>query len=257
MRGIRQFSLTVSLGPGNPGDGSKPAVSAPQIARAVCLSVVLVLSGCELLQRPAATEPGSVTPPARAGHPHAERIAALLDEASAAFADNRLTTPVEDSAYTIYLQVLSLDPTHAGAEQGIADIVERYLEWAISNAADYNIRRAVDYLGRARSVAPEHPNIAAVAAMLEERKRAHTKFHPLEPTGLRSRSGQALATLQSIGAEIGATGASAVIVARSDAEGRWMYQQLNDMAETRVRAELRFGEQPGVRLIYPVASTQP
>ena len=230
---------------------------APSLARAICLSVVLTLPGCALLQRTPGADPESPAPATLPADPERERIAALLDEAATAFADNRLTTPVEDSAYTIYLQILAIDPMHAGTEQGIADIVERYLEWAISHAAEFNISKAVDYLRRARSVDPEHPNIAAVAAMLEEHRLARTKFHPLETAELRARSGRAIARLRGIGAEIGATGASAIIIARSDAEGRWMYQQLNDMADTRVRAELRVGERPGVRLIYPVDPGNP
>ncbi len=223
------------------------------MTRVLLVAVVLGASGCEALLRPPAeppAEPQAVTVP-REVHPHAARIAHLLEDAAAAFDDNRLTTPVEDSAYLIYLQILGLDPDNAAAEQGIADIVERYLEWAISNAAEFNIRKATDYLRRATSVDPLHPNIAAVSAMVEERRRARTVFHALPSADLRSRSPPAIDTLLNIGAEISATGASAVIVARSDAEGRWIYQQLNASADTRVRAELKFGETPGVRLIYP------
>ena len=210
-----------------------------------------VLSGCELLlQQPVVVVPTEA--PAKPEQLHANRIPALLGEAAAAFADNRLTTPAETSAYTIYLQVLALDPANAAAEQGIADIVERYLEWAITNAANFDISKATDYLRRAQSVDAEHPNIVAVRAMIEERRLARTEFHALESAELHARSARVESKLRKIGIEIGVSGASAVIIARNDAEGRWIYQQLNEIGGTRVRAELRFGERPGVRLIYPL-----
>ena len=145
-----------------------------------------------------------------------------------------------------------MDPANAAAEQGIADIVERYLEWAITNAANFDISKATDYLRRAQSVDAEHPNIVAVRAMIEERRLARTEFHALESAELHARSARVESKLRKIGIEIGVSGASAVIIARNDAEGRWIYQQLNKIGGTRVRAELRFGERPGVRLIYPL-----
>ncbi len=252
MQRIRQFPVQTPIGPDNAAIGSKTAALTRLVTSSVVVLAVLGLSACEsLLRQPAETAAPAAQGPGAAGDPHATRIADLLLEAGDAFDDDRLTTPVDDSAYLIYLQILSLDPENVAAERGIADIVERYLEWAISNAGEFNLRKATDYLRRAASVDPGHPNIAAVSAMVEERRRAHTVFHSLPRDALRSRNAAAVDTLRDIGNQISATGASAVIVARSDAEGRWIYQQLNATAEARVRAELRFGETPGVRLIYP------
>lgn len=59
------------------------------------------------------------------------RIFSLLAKAEAAFAEDRLTTPLDDNAYLRYLQVLSIDPDSEKANQGIANIVEKYLAWSI------------------------------------------------------------------------------------------------------------------------------
>ena len=57
--------------------------------------------------------------------------------------------------------------------------------------------------------------------------------------------------LQRIGFEAKTRDALCVITARSDPEGRWIYQQLADSpGEKRVRAEIEIGTPPSVELRY-------
>ena len=47
-----------------------------------------------------------------------DRINLLLSDAFLAFQDDRLTTPIEENAYLIYMQVLSIDPENNYANLG-------------------------------------------------------------------------------------------------------------------------------------------
>ncbi|MEM9532227.1 MAG: bifunctional serine/threonine-protein kinase/formylglycine-generating enzyme family protein [Pseudomonadota bacterium] len=60
------------------------------------------------------------------------RLLALLDDAAAALADNRLTTPVDDNAFDLYQSALSLDPENETALDGLRQIVRRYVALARS-----------------------------------------------------------------------------------------------------------------------------
>lgn len=180
------------------------------------------------------------------------KIERLLLEASEALAQNRLTTPAQDCAYYRYLSVLTLDPDNRQAQQGIHDIVEKYLDWAIRDAKESNFRRAQSYLNKARTVDESHPNIDAVAQQIAQKSNARIMTYQLSTEGLNIRAAWITEELVEIGAEVQQKNAMVVITARSDAEARWIYQQLNDASgEVRVRAEVQLGTNPSVRLIYP------
>ncbi|HJN52706.1 MAG: hypothetical protein QF828_06920 [Pseudomonadales bacterium] len=215
----------------------------------ICVSV----QGCRI----SAPEPTSVPVP----EPESvlqpldqERLAIeeLLLEAADALAQNRLTTPAEDCAYYRYLSVLALDPGNREALQGIHDIVEKYLDWAIRDANENNFRRAESYLNKARTVDETHPNIDAVAEQIAQKSNARIMTYRLSTEGLNIRASWITDELVDIGTEVQQQNATVVITARSDAEARWIYQQLNHATgDVRVRAEVKMGAIPSVRLIYP------
>ncbi|MCB0221075.1 MAG: hypothetical protein KDH09_15365, partial [Chrysiogenetes bacterium] len=179
-----------------------------------------------------------------------EEVNWLLDEAATAFREDRLTTPLNDNAYYKYLRVLSLDPGNQEAEQGITEIVEKYLEWAMDRVGDRDYRAATDFLNKARSIDPEHPNIAAVEQLIKNRRDATLEKHNLAEELIQARSDALAAELRALGRRAALRGATVVITARSDAEGRWIYQQMNSDAPSRVRARMEFGETPSVRMLY-------
>ncbi len=238
------------------GIGHAPRTPGSRVARGTWLVtlpglLLAVVSGCELLKPPVApADPVALHNTAKtAVVPHEQKIAQLLEEAQCAFSRDRLTTPAEDNAYIILLQILALDPANTAAERGISDIVERYLEWSITSANAGELRRAVDFLRKARSVDAVHPNIAAVSALVESATRAETRHFRFGPAELSARTAAVAEQIRQIGSGIDVARTSVVITARSDAEGRWIYQQLNDASDARVRAELLFGDEPGIRVV--------
>ncbi len=90
------------------------------------------------------------------------RIVGLLRGAEVAMEDNRLQLPKGDNAYENYREVLEIDPGNAEARQGLMNIASRYLVMARSALTRGDLEAARGYLGRASTVAPQHPEIAEV-----------------------------------------------------------------------------------------------
>jgi len=208
------------------------------------LLVLFLLNGCQVTT-PSATSP---TPPSEASAD--PRIEILLDQATVAFAEDRLTTPVDDNAYLLYVTVLSIDPENEIAHQGISNIVERYLAWAIDNVYRGHYRAARDYLTRAKSVDERHPNIGAVENLIRSHQQRQVETYPLDSALVSQRSPALSAELQRISKRINTKNAEILIEARSDANGRWIYQQLNQHFETRIRARFELTNRTRIELRY-------
>ena len=207
------------------------------------------MSGCESVrQRPPAVDLQSATErdPVTLLNP----VDKLLDEAYLAFSENRLTTPLDDNAFYKYLQILSLEPANAKANQGIADIAEKYLEWAINAGLQQRYRKAVNFINKARSVDDTNPNILAVVKQIAALQDSRTTTYHLSTDALDNRLHRLIDKLHEIGVKSDLQQATVVITARDDREGRWIYQQLNDATPNRIRATFELGQVPKVHLVY-------
>lgn len=215
----------------------------------VNLLLLTFLLGCETTA-PTVEGPKSPPPEAPIVTPAQLEIERLLGEAWLAMQGDRLTTPIEDNAYFRYLQVLSIDEDNPDALQGLADIVERYLAWAIADARAGDFRNAHRYLTTARAIDQEHPNIPSVARMIGDMENANRLEWSLPIEKLEARASSIVQLLRDIGVAAEEHNATVVIHARSDAEGRWIYQQMNEASEKRVRARVELTNTPAVRLVY-------
>ncbi len=220
--------------------------------RLTIVIVALCLTGCELQPtRPATEAPRPAHTSVTEGPTEREQqINRLLGMAYIAYTESRLTTPVEDNAYLHYSQVLALDTDNEEALLGLNQVVERYLEWAISNVDRGNFSIATDYVNKASSIDEFHPNIPAVRNLIADQQNRDRRSVPLSTAGLSARDPALSAELVKIGKFAASNEATVIIHARNDAEGRWIYQQLNSEAETRVRARLELGTRPRLRLLY-------
>lgn len=212
---------------------------------AMLFILVSALSGCQTDKVPLEDLNVSI-PPVEAD----PRIVPLLAKAEEAFAENRLTTPLDDNAYLRYLQVLSIEPDNSKANQGIADIVEKYLSWSIENVQRARYRRARDFLNKARSVDENHPNIATVENMVNSYAKGRTQTFELSRASTELRDTETVSTLGKIAAEISKLQATIVIEAPSDATGRWIYRQLNEATRERVRARFEMTSRVRIHLYY-------
>ena len=221
----------------------------PSTLRAAALlgAALVLIVGC------ASTEPDDVLPsalPAPEPAPDDDAIALMLEAAADAFEKDRLVTPPGDNAHDHLLAVLALDPDNLQASEGLERIVERYLEFATRAAERGHFARARSMLDRARLVQRDHPEIQPVeqrVTLLAEAKRVRIG---LDRRAVAARDASASARLRNIGTRAKMPNTRVTIVARSDAEGRWMYQQMREApGERRIRAELTIGSPPSVELI--------
>lgn len=183
--------------------------------------------------------------------PEDREILILLDEATFALSQNRLTTPVADNAYYRYLRILSIDPDNLQALTGLSDIVEKYLAWAVAAAEKGASYSANNYLAKARAVDELHPNILAIERQIEEKLAITDMTYQLSEEGLSERALWVQQELLDIGSEAKRKDATVLITARSDGEARWIYQQLNDaQGDMRIRGKIEIGSIPSVKLLF-------
>ena len=175
----------------------------------------------------------------------------LLSEAAIALQAKRLTTPLDDNAYFRYLRVLSIDPDNAAAQVGLQRIVDTYLAWSIEAIESGQYRRATHMLNKARSVDEHHPSIGALERRISQAQNSTSNVYRLEPAELARRSDALVGQLHELGRKADQNNARVRITASSDADGRWIYQQLNAASVNRIRAVVELGRPAKVELTHP------
>jgi hypothetical protein len=180
----------------------------------------------------------------------ADRLDALLEKGDSALKGGRLLTPIDNCAYDFYREALAVAPDHPAALHGLQRIAERYVAMAEQAAEKGQYGTARKLLDHARLVDPDLDSIAAAEAQITVRSSAQRDHTALDAEELASHSTEMSGQLKALGTKAKARDAWVVIRARSDAEGRWIYQQMADSpGERRIRAELTLGSPPGVDLL--------
>ncbi len=210
----------------------------------------LPLVSCQPEPPPPPSVPETAPPPPPP--PVKPDVEPLLEQARQAFEAHRLTTPAENSAFALYREALRLDPENDKARRGIEKIVERYVRFALEAVDRQQLARARSMLARARLVDAGHPAIAPTEQQIQLVQTAKRQRQKLDASAL-SRREEAMGTLlRGLGGQAKATSCRVTINARSDAEGRWIYRQLNSAnGANRIRARLQIASPPSVELICP------
>lgn len=199
-----------------------------------------------------------------------ERVtASLLREGQQALAEDRLLTPEGDNANLYFQVVLGRDPGNYQATLGIAEIVDRYLAWAVAAAQRQDSAAAQTFLQRARIVNADDPTIAVaqqrVRALLTSQNVAPPKHSTPQGNQAQSLSGDGiyplpkdlfeqddafvLAKVQPIIDEVARTEQPIQINWPNDREGRLLYQIINSRTpEFRVRAMIERNAKYSVEL---------
>lgn len=184
-----------------------------------------------------------------------EEFLVLIDTAERALADDRLLTPEDDSAYHYYRQALAIAPNHPAGRIGFERIVERYLQLTQLAMERQQWTNARSMLARAEYVDRSHPGIVAVRQQLDLLANAERLILRLDRTALGERTAAIASELREFGKHARSRRARVSIRAPSDADGRWIYQQLSrSPGEGRIRGEIEMGLPPQVTiLILPEA----
>ena len=199
-------------------------------------------------QKPPETEP--VTPIIEAPVVDQSQLQTLLDRARLAIGEDHLTFPEEGSAAQLYEELLALDPDNDAAKRGLEQIVERYVELALTAADRRQFARARSMLARARLVDGEHPAIEPTTEQLRLLMHAEREKLILDKAELQRRAASVRDSLVTFGTKARQPDCRVTISARNDAEGRWIYQQLSQAdGERRIRAKMQLASPPSVELI--------
>ncbi len=174
-------------------------------------------------------------------------LADMLYDAKGAYDDNRLMLPAGNNAYEKYQEVLQVDPGNAIALEGIQEIALRYIALADSAINQGEYADADSLLGRAARLGPDRPELSAMKERLAKAKLNKVEVHDLNAAALSARSLEVMTVLADVAQQIKSTEATFLIRARSDEEGRWIYQTMRDaVGGYRLRGNIDIAGTPGI-----------
>jgi len=189
----------------------------------------------------------------------------LLREADAALAEDRLTTPIEDNAFDRYNAVLILQPGNAQAIDGLEEIFNRYVLLAQDAMRGNELGKARALIERARAVIPDAPTLDSLLQELEKKQREWVAAQPpieidpnqkeinLNREALSRRDNAMVDQLQRLAMQVKDSEEALLIFARSDSEGRWIYQRMAEgVPGYRLRGDIRLGREPKLLLLPPI-----
>ncbi len=189
--------------------------------------------------------------------PQSDEVKRLLAKAALQIDGRSLSSPAGNnaletlqSALEKLQNALALEPTHPETVEAVfrgrERIAEVYLALADAALRRLDQQQARQLLERAAAVDPEHLGIAPLKERLRLAAAAQTRSIALDPRELNLRSSALSSTLLQAGTDAKRANAFVQIRARSDDEGRWIYQQLNKGSGGRLRAEIVRARQPGI-----------
>lgn len=219
----------------------------------IAIFVALLLGACTA-PAPSQPEPPVEPPPppdiAAPDPGETEEFLDLLDTAERALADDRLLTPEDDSAYLYYQQAAAMAPNHPATTRGFERIVERYLQLAQLAMEREQWSRARLMLARAEHVDRGHAGIGSVREQLEALANAERLVLRLDRSALRERTSAIASELVEFGRHARSDNARVSIRVPSDADGRWIYQQLSRApGEKLIRGRIEIGLPPQVTVL--------
>lgn len=220
----------------------------------------LLLLACAACQAPEPTPPPAAqsAPPPAAAAPTPpidyRRLNSLLDSGLYALDDDRLLTPLDDSAYDYFKAALKLVPDEPRALAGLDRIIERYLEKAEQAIERQQWATARTMIGRASIVNPDHPGILQLNARIDVLRRASRERIALDADALTARDEGVRTQLADVGRRAKQSNVQVTITARNDAEGRWIYEQMRDApGDVRIQAQIQRGSPPRIDLlVFPL-----
>jgi len=179
-------------------------------------------------------------------------LADMLYEARLAFEDNRLMTPPGNNAYDGFQMILDIDPENVVAQQGIRDIVLRYVELADAATQLRQYDNAENFLNRAVRIDGNNKAVADARDRLERARNIQMDIFTLDGEALTERSLQTMVKLGEIGQHIHNLEATFLINARTDEEGRWIYKIMREaVGGYRLRGNIGIAAQPSIQVVVP------
>jgi len=190
--------------------------------------------------------------------PQQKVISRLLGEADYCLSQNRLLNPIADNAHDRYRSVLLMVPNNERAKLGLQAIALRFVDLAQTAAKRGNLSEANTMIKYAKSI----DNNAVVQDAANSLRKQLVNIPPakayvasegeivLDAKMLQSKDPQLTTQLVNVAQKAKQTDQFVLIIARTDADGRWVYQQLrNAVPGYLVRGDIRIGSPARVKLV--------
>lgn len=177
-------------------------------------------------------------------------VEAMLDAAEAAERQDHLIYPARGSAMSIYHDVLFYQPDNEHALAGLARLAEHFLVQAQTALDQDQLLKAESMVSKARMIYPDYPPVATMARQIDLVASAERTRETLDWRLVSERSPTLTPKLKRLGS-IAKTGNCRVTInVSNDAEGRWVFQQLNAApGERRVRAQVKIASPAAIDIL--------
>lgn len=231
------------------------------VVRAFCfLGLAGILVACQSV--PKQEEPSAptaqVAPAPIELTPQQKVIQRLLGEADYCLSQNKLLNPIADNAHDRYRSVLLMEPNNERAKLGLQMIALRYVDMAQTAAKRGNLTEANSLIKYAKGI----DNNLVVQDAANSLRKQLVNIPPakayvasegeivLDAKMLQSKDPQLTTQLIGVANKAKQTDQFVLIIARTDADGRWIYQQLrNAVPGYLVRGDIRIGSPARVKLV--------
>jgi len=190
----------------------------------------------------------------------------LLERAESRFTSGRLFEPAESNAYDLYRAVQTIEPENKYAEAGLQAILLSEVGKAEQALQKSRFKQAERMQKRLARLFPEYDrvtklkkDIAAAKSVKPAvlRSSAPTPLKPererisLDEIAVRKKAPELVEQLDTLAHRLELSREGVLIYARSDAQGRWVYQQMRKAVPNyRIRGDLRIGK-PSIVLLPP------
>jgi hypothetical protein len=206
----------------------------------------------------------SVNPTPNTVTKHKSLSERLLDKAEKQFSAGHFFQPTNANAYDLFRAVKMIEPQNKRAEAGLQAIMLSEIErarGAIEKSRFANAERIKNQLRRSFD---RSPMLDLLDRELRQAKKQAEAKRPvsvlpdevaerlmLDEGALKAKSASLVTQLQTLALRVKESREGVLIYARSDAQGRWIYQQMRKaVPDYRIRGDLRIGK-PSVRFLPP------
>ena len=151
---------------------------------------------------------------------------------------------------SIYHDILFQDPENEHALAGLTRLAEHFLVQAQTALDADQLLKADSMVSKARMIYPDYPPVATMAHQIALVEKAERTRETLDWRLVAQRSEKLAPKLKRLGRIAKEGDCRVTINVSNDAEGRWVFQQMNSASgSSRVRAQVKIASPAAVDIL--------
>jgi hypothetical protein len=201
--------------------------------------LLILVSGCSMLASDTVTHKPRQPPPSA-------QLTLLLDKANKAIERGRFVTPQFDNANGYYRQLLIFYPNNDQALAGIQNLTEILSLKAKQSLEVDRVRDYRVYTSWIEQIAPSSPLLTELKGLDPGQQDSRSSW-AISSSDLKARNSNAKKNIKQAALTAKAYESRVKIIAPTDADGRWIYQQMRVFADEYLfRSSLIIGDKATV-----------